>query len=189
MKSALKFFALLCLGGMSLAAAPKEEVVTIFEHRKIAIAVPDGFAFAHTEDSAGTITVKVTGPRDALDIQLVFMPDPENGLVTSARTRKEFMVQAFQEFVASSVEQAMQFEELEPHVGAGTFCVFTDAALVGKPQLPPNDFLHVTAGLKAWRGGYTVFKLFSNDTISAEYLALLRMLRESVRELPVSPLR
>jgi hypothetical protein len=99
------------------------------------------------------------------------------------------MVRAFQEYVPQSAEQAMQFEELDPRTGAGTYCVFTDATLVGKPQLPANEFLHVTAGVKAWRGGYVVFKLFSNDTLSAEYRALLKMLRDSVAELPVSPLK
>ena len=66
--------------------------------------------------------------------------------------------------------------------------MFTDAALVGKPQLPPNEFLHVTIGLKAWPGGCAVFKLFSNDVVSAGYRALLTMLRESVVPKPVSPL-
>ena len=140
-------------------------------------------------DQGGAVTVKLTGPKDALDLQLVFLPDPNGELAASARARKEFMAQAFQEFVASSVEQAMQFEELEPRAGGGTYCVFTDATLVGKPQLPPNEFLNVTAGLKAWRGAYVVFKLFSNDTISAEYRSLLKLLRDEVQELPVSPLR
>jgi len=67
--------------------------------------------------------------------------------------------------------------------------VFTDAALVGKPQLPPNEFLNVTAGLKAWTGACVIFQLFSNDLISAEYRALLTLLRDGVQLKPVSPLR
>ena len=177
------------LAGASAAAAPKEEIVTIFEHRRVSLTVPEGFTFTRGADQGGAVTVKLTGPKGALDLQLVFLPDANGELAASARARKEFMAQAFQEFVASSVEQAMQFEELEPRAGGGTYCVFTDATLVGKPQLPPNEFLNVTAGLKAWRGAYVVFKLFSNDTISAEYRSLLKLLRDEVQELPVSPLR
>jgi hypothetical protein len=189
MKTTAIFLGLACLGCAGAAAPPKEEIVAIFEHRRVSLTVPEGFTFTRSEDQSGAVTVKLTGPRNSLDLQLVFLPDVDNDFVGSARARKEFMVQAFQEFVATSVEQAMQFEELEPRVGRGTYCVFTDAALVGKPQLPPNEFLHVTVGLKAWRGTYAVFKLFSNDTLSAEYRALLQLLRESVQELPVSPLR
>jgi len=182
---------LLCLAaGTAVAAAPKEEIVTICDQRKVAIAVPEGFTLERSESPNGLVLVKISGPKGTIDLNLVFMPDPSGGeFATSARTRKEFMVREFQEFVASSVEQAMQFEELEARGGAGTYCVFTDAALIGKPQLPPNEFLNLTAGLKAWPGACVVFKLFSNDVISAEYRTLLAMLRESVQLKPVSPLR
>ena len=79
----------------------------------------------------------------------------------------------------------MQFEELTPRRGAGTFCVFTDAALVGKAELPPNEYRHLTAGVKAWEGVMVVFRLFSNDTKSESHLAAMRVLRESVEERPV----
>lgn len=80
----------------------------------------------------------------------------------------------------------MQFEELRPKVGAATYCVFTDAKLVGKPpgEYPPGEYLHVTAGVKAWPGIVATFTLFSNDTKSEAYQALLKVLRESVHEKP-----
>jgi hypothetical protein len=84
--------------------------------------------------------------------------------------------------VEGSVEKAMQFEELDPKVGAGTYCVFTDANLVGKAKLPPGEFLHSTTGLKAWPGVVAVFTLLSNDTTSHEYTSVMKMLRTSVEE-------
>jgi hypothetical protein len=98
------------------------------------------------------------------------------------------MVELFNTYVEGSVEKAMRFEELEPRRGAGTYCVFTDANLVGKTELPPNEFRHLTVGIKAWSGVLTIVRLFSQDTTSAEYQALLKLLRESVEERPV-PLR
>jgi hypothetical protein len=91
----------------------------------------------------------------------------------------------FVEYVDSSTEKAMQFEELEPQTGAGTYCVFTDAKLVGQTELPPGEYLHLTTGVKTWPGVAAVFRCFSNDTTSAGYKSILAMLRESVHERPV----
>jgi hypothetical protein len=92
------------------------------------------------------------------------------------------MNEMFDEYVASSTEKAMQFEELDPQTGAGTYCVFTDANLASQEKRPAGEYLHLTTGIKAWPGVVAVFRLFSNDTRSAEYQALLKMLRESVEE-------
>ena len=177
------------LAGASAWAGPKEEIVTAFDQRKVGITVPEGFTFERTTSPNGLVLVKISGPKGTIDLNLVFTPDLSGGeLATSARARKEFMVREFQEYVANSVEQAMQFEELDARSGAGAYCVFTDATLVGKPQLPPNEFLNVTVGVKAWPGGCVIFKLFSNDVISAEYRELLKLLRDGIQLKPVSPL-
>lgn len=170
------------------AAAPKrEETVFIFDNRRLAIAVPEGFTYKSARDEQGLVAVQLAAPKDAVTLHLVFIPDAE-GEFSGARARKEKMVELFQEYVESSVEKAMQFEELEPRTGAGTFCVFTDAKLVGKTEYPPGEYLHFTTGLKVWPGALAVFRLFSNDTTSPEYRAAMKVLRESVQERPV-PLR
>jgi hypothetical protein len=169
------------------AAAQREESVLIFENRRVAVAVPPGFSFASSQDEAGLINLNLADSGNKVSLHVVFVPDPEER-ATQARARKEKMVELFKGFVASSVEQAMRFEELEPRRGAGTYCVFTDAGLVGRPSFPPGEYLHLTAGVKAWQGVIGVFRLFSNDTTSAEYLAMLKLLRGSVEERPV-PLR
>jgi hypothetical protein len=123
-------------------------------------------------------------PKERFSLDCVFLPDPE-GELGSARGRAEKLVEMFNSYVESSKEKGMRFEELEPRTGAGTYCVFTDVNLVGKTQLPPGEFLHLTAGLKAWPGVVAVFRFFSNDTTSPEYQGVLKMLRESVDEKPV----
>ena len=169
------------------AAAQREESVLIFESRKVAVAVPPGFTFASARDEAGLINLNLAETANKLSLHLVFVPDPEER-ATQARARKEQMVELFDSFVAGSVEKAMRFEELEPRRGAGTYCVFTDASLAGAASYPPGEYLHLTAGLKAWRGVLVVFRLFSNDTTSAPYQAAMKLLRDSVEERPV-PLR
>ncbi len=171
----------------SYAAAQREESVLLFEHRKVSVAVPPGFTVTRSRDEAGLVNLELAGAGQRVSLHLVFVPDPEGGALP-ARARKERMVELFESFVAGSEEKAMRFEELEPRRGAGTFCVFTDTSLVGRTDPPPGEYLHLTAGLKAWPGVMVVFRLFSPDTTSADYLAGLKLLRESVEERPV-PLR
>jgi hypothetical protein len=171
----------------ALAGASREESVLIFESRKVAVAVPAGFEVKTERDEAGLGHVHLADRGKKTSLDLVFVPDPE-GDTLRTRGRMEKIVGLFDRYVAGSVEKAMQFEELEPRRGAGTYCVFTDASLVGRTDLPPNEYHHLTVGIKAWPGVMTIIRLFSQDRTSPEYQALLRVLRESVEERPV-PLR
>ncbi len=171
----------------SARAAQREEVVVLGEGRRVTIAVPAGFTFGQARDAEGLPRAVLNDAARGLSLDLSFLPDPE-GQALRLRGRNERMVEFFGEHVAASVEKAMQFEELAPRRGAGTFCLFTDAALVGKAELPPNEYRHLTAGVKAWAGVMVVFRLFSNDTTSEAYRAVMRVLRDSVEERPV-PLR
>lgn len=164
-----------------------EETVFLFENRKLSVLVPQLFSYNAGKDDRGLLHVRVADPKEKMSLDVMFLPDPE-GRYASARARKEQIFELFQEYVDSSSEQGMQFAELEPRTGAGTYCVFTDKNLIGKSTLPPNEYLHLTAGVKTWPGVIAVFRLFSQDTTSADYQALMKMLRESVEEKPV-PLR
>ncbi len=168
-------------------AKPQEETVFLFQNRKVTVLVPDGFGFASNKSDRGIMTLELVDPKDRVRMQITFLPDLE-GRFAAARTQKEFMNETFHDFVDTSVEKAMQFEELEPKTGSGTYCVFTDAKLVGKTKLPPGEYLHSTAGLKTWPGVVAVFTVFSNEITSKEYQSVMTMLRQSVQEKPVSPL-
>ena len=165
----------------------RQETILLFENRRLTIALPDGFECVPGKDESGMITLKLADQKEKVSGEVKFLPDPE-GRFTNARARKDLMNEMFFDYVGSSSEKAMQFEELDPRVGAGTYCVFTDSSLVGKTPLPSGEFLHLTAGLKAWPGVVAVFRFFSNDTASAEYQAVLKLLRESVQEKP-APLK
>lgn len=178
---------LLALAVAPLAAPAKEQVETVFlfQNRQVVIAVPDGLGFASGKDSRGMMTVQVADQKQKVSLQVTFLPDPESQFST-ARSRREFMNETFGHYVESSVEKSMQFEELEPRIGAGTYCVFTDASLVGKAKVPAGEYLHSTTGLKAWSGVVAVFSFFSADVNSPDYLAVMKMLRESVHENPLA---
>lgn len=189
MKRALTLLFLLlgAAGGFAAGEASREETLSLFENRKISIQVPQLHTYNAHKDETGIATVRIADPKEKVSLQLTFLPDPEDRF-SKSRARREQMFEVFQEYVGSSKEQAMQFEELEPRTGAGTYCVFTDKALIGKESLPPNEYLHLTGGVKAWPGVVAIFRLFSNDTTSPEYTALMKVVRESVEERLV-PLR
>ena len=179
----LTTLALLLLEPRTVARAG-EETLFLFENRKVTVTVPDGFGYATAKDDSGMMSVKIADPHDRVSLELRFLPDPD-GRFATARARRELMNDLFADYVASSTEKAMRFEELEPRSGAGTYCIFTDANLMGKPKPPSGEFLHLTSGVKTWAGVVAVFRCFSQDPNSPEHQAVLRMLRESVEEKPV----
>lgn len=180
---------LVCGGAVALAvaAAQREELVAIPDGRRVSVAVPAGFTVKQERDAAGLTHVQLAQADRRVNLDLLFVPDPD-GQAGTARLRRERMVELFNDYVADSVEKGMQFEELGPRRGAGTYCVFTDAKLVGKTELPAGEYIHLTCGVKSWPGVMVVVRLFSDDTTGPAYQTAMRLLRESVEERPV-PLR
>jgi hypothetical protein len=178
---------LLLAPGAAPAAAQREEILELAPGRRVTLAVPPGFAVERPADPAAPPELRLRDAAGTVSLDLAFLPDPE-GRAATPRARRERLVELFEEHVAASVEQAMRFEELEPRRGAGTWCLFTDRALVGRAELPPNEYRLLAVGVKAWPGVMVVFRLFSQDAASAAHRAAWGILRDSVEERPV-PLR
>lgn len=175
--------AALILGSSALIA--REEIIRLSESRSISVTVPDGFNYKSGANARGELVVVLAEAKERFSLTVTFEPDPE-GEFRNARARKERLHEEFKSYVEGSVEKAMQFEELQTMVGAATYCVFTDDKLVGKSktEFPPGEYLHLTVGVKAWPGIVATFTLFSDDTDSEQYRALMKVLRESVHEKP-----
>lgn len=169
--------------GLQAESKVKEETIFLFENRKVTVAVPEGCGISSDKDEEGTMLVRIADPKKRVSAEIVFAPDPERRF-SRAVERQEKLVELFQGVVADSVQKAMQFEELEPAVGGGTYCVFTDAKLAGEKKIPDGEYLHFTTGMKWWPGVVAVFRVFTNDTAAKEYKAVMTMLRESVAEKP-----
>lgn len=186
MKRSLFLLSLLLTLGTAAYALTKthEQKVALSEDREVVVAVPEGFSFEAGTAQSGAVSMKLAAEGNAVTLDVEFLPDPE-GKFASARARREQMYELFASFVDSSTEKAMQFEELNPRTGAATYCVFTDAGLVGKTKMPPGEYLNLTVGVKTWPGVLAVFRCFSHDTTSASYQAVLEMLKQSLDEKPV----
>ncbi len=173
--------------GVLGAEFDREETLVLFEGRRVVVAVPHGFVFASGRDNIGVVRVRMHNAKENVSVELSFLPDLEERFADGYE-RNRFMYESFNAFAESSVEKAMQFEDLRPKVGAGTYCIFTDTKLVGQTTFPPGEYLHATKGVKVWPGVLVVFSIFSNETKSDDFQAALAVLRESVTEKAV-PLR
>lgn len=178
-------FASLALLTAATPLSAGEESVLLYEDRRVTISVPEGFEYRRVVDKRGP-TFAITDRQLNVVLTVTLVPDLE-GNFTAARARKEFLVDNFHEYLESSVEQAMQFEEMSPRAGACTYCVFTDAHLVGRKEMPPNEYLYATIGIKTGPGFAGIFTLLSNDTSSKEYRAALKILSDSVQVKTTGP--
>ncbi len=188
MKVILTLFCCLSLGwGKGLA---KDEIVQLSEERRVVIAVPEGFHYSARRDDKGLIRAQLIDGAEKLSLQVVFLADPA-GQVADENGQKDFLAAATRVYAEGSVEQSYDFKALEPKVGSGLYCAFTDITLAhsGKP-VPAGEYLHATTGVKAWRGGFLLFTLLSNETTSPEFHSLFRLLKDSFEEkkVPTGPL-
>jgi hypothetical protein len=183
MRRFLTFLVALLAVGVASVSSAREEQLMITETRAITIHVPDGFIYKSGINKLGEVGVTLTHTKEQASLTITFSPDAE-GAFSQARARKEKLHDEFKSYVDGSVEKAMRFEELEPKVGAGTFCLFTDEKLVGKTEYPEGEYLHLVVGVKAWAGVVATFTLFSNDAKGESHQAVMKTLRESVHEKP-----
>lgn len=177
------------LWAIAVGMSAREEMLPLTETRSISITVPDGFNYKAGANARGELAAVIVDAQEQLSLTVTFEPDAENEF-RQQRARTEKMHLEFRDYVEGSVEKAMQFAELEPKVGAATYCVFTDEKLVGKPasEYPKGEYLNLTVGVKAWPGIVATFTLFSSGTDTEKYRTLMQVLRESIHEKP-TPLR
>ena len=159
----------------------KEESFPLYGDHRVTIDVPEGYTYDRAFSAEGVITVKISDPKRETILDLSFLPDPADRFATP-RSRREFMFENFQTFVEGSVEKIMRFEDVTPRFGSVTLCVFTDANLVGKTELPPGEYLNATTGMKRWPGCAAFFTLLSNGIRSPAYETALKIITEGVHE-------
>ncbi len=188
MRPPLKLLAGFLFCSLSLLAGPKDperaETLILADNHRVVIAVPAGFVFSSGRDEAGFLMAKLADPKETVTLQVQFQPDPD-GKLASEQHQMDFLAQICRQYAEGSVEKSYDFKPLEPHLGTGTYCKFTDASIAG-PIIPKGEFLNVTTAVKVWPGWALVFTLLSNNTTSREYQAAFRLMRESFQEIPAA---
>lgn len=152
-------------------------VLTIFQQRQVSIAVPDGWTYAESRDAkTGVQTATIDDPSGEIQLSVSFFPDQAKRLATKAALEKQ-MRALFAEYVPGSVEQKMNFTFTETSDGIEGHVVFTDRALAGK-EIPKDQRLVSTTGMRSWPGAYAFFTLLSNQTKSEAYAQALKIVQE-----------
>jgi len=79
-------------------------------------------------------------------------------------------------YVESSVEKTNIVRRLQHKNGAGAYCIFTDADLVGIAQLRPGQFRHITLGLVKVGDYVFIVRGYSNTKDGDDHKAMLSIL-------------
>ena len=163
------------------ALADDTKIVTIFEGRQIAVPVPDGWKFEEARDPHhGISTVKIEDPKREINLSISFFPDSEGRLAS----RKDLEAQAqnvFEPYLESAVEKQMRLTFFDAPDGTGVYTSFTDSKLDPK-NIPEDEKLMSTTGLRSWKGGYLWFTLLTNSTDSPAYTKALDLVRSGLKQ-------
>jgi hypothetical protein len=178
----LLFLLALLAAGSSAFATDQVQTLILSADHSITLTVPDGYVFSSGRDESGVIMAKIVDPKEKIQLQVSFRPDPTSRLGVEQQ-QMDFLAQVCRQYAEGSVEHRYDFKPLAPRVGTGTYCTFTDASLVGTTP-PKGEFLHITTGVKAWPGWVIVFTLLSNNTTGKEYEALLAVVKDGCEEKP-----
>lgn len=167
--------ALALVSGLSAAdeALERFEIVPGVE---VTLAVPEKWSMARSA-GGGYPALALHNADRSVSLQVSLFPDAR-GLLADHEMRAVMMTDLVARFLPDSLEQEVRLQQLNPRVGSGIYCVFTDAKLVAVKELPPNEFRHATAGLRSAEGWFAVFTIFSQDTASADYRTALDLLRQ-----------
>lgn len=155
--------------------------VTIFEGRQIAVAVPAGWKFEEALDPHhGSPTLRVEDPGGEVALVVSFFPDsrrrPENREDLEADARN-----LLEPYLDTAVEKEMSLTYFDAPDGAGVYASFTDEDL-DPANVPENEKLISTAGLRSMKGVYVLFTLLTNSRDSATYRRALDLVRADLKQ-------
>jgi hypothetical protein len=157
--------------------AQSQRSVSVRGGPKFIVDVPMGYSFATETAQDGAVLVTMNNPVWQISVTAVVgqVSDPA---VTSADWQRDFLIGRMAQALPDAKETDYNFKPLNPGPGqTGIVCVFTDAKYKTAEELPPNEFLHMTGGIRAWQGGAIHFTIMSNSIKSPEYREVYEMFR------------
>ena len=176
----------MALGMLQLAVAPSTladdiKTVTVFEAREFSVPVPSGWSFEEGQDPhLGMTTLKLEDPGKEVDLQMTFLPDPE-GKVSSREAVEAEAKRILEPMLKTSVEKEIRLTFFDSPGGAAAYTTFTDSKLDPK-HIPEDEKLLAVSGIRAWKGGYTLFTLLTNTKDSAAYRKALEIALSGTRQ-------
>jgi hypothetical protein len=169
MKRIIPVVALLFLPLASFA-----ETVDLGLHGTLTMAVPKGWTVTtqKEEDSGFAITLSPTGPENAKCLMnIAYVPDPKP---VAKEEIDEKVLSVSDQFVDASVEKQKVLRPFTLTNGAfGSYCVFTDASLVGKPA-KHDEFKVIGIGIIRFRDDLmAAVSIAADDEKGPDFAAML----------------
>jgi hypothetical protein len=163
------------------AAAQSQRILALPAGPKIVIDVPMGYSFRADFDQVGNARVLLENPVWPIEMVVLVIQDPDPDITTEEWQRNSVITMLAQA-LPDAKEKDYSFKPLKPRTGTGIYCQLTDAALKKGDRLPPGQWIHLTGGVKTWRGCAVGFQILSNDLTSEEYREALELFRSSFVE-------
>lgn len=165
----------LCLLALILLPlALSAETIDLGLHGSLSIAVPKGWTVStqKEEDSGVAITLSPVGPENAKCIlSVAVVPDPKP---VAKEEIDEKVLSVCEQFVDASVEKKSVLRPFTVTNGAfGSYCVFTDASLVGKPT-KRDEFKVIGIGIIRFRDDLmAAVSIAADDEKGPDFAAML----------------
>jgi hypothetical protein len=149
-------------------------------HGKLSVSVPEDWGV--NGKSANTPEGKALGytfafkPRNDANAKcLLTFVYQTNGATSKDAVRQE-VLRITKAFVADSVEKKQDLKDFTLESGYGTYCLFTDASLVGK-KAEPGDYKVMGSGrIQLDKDVGAVVSMFADDANGGEMKAMLKIL-------------
>ncbi len=142
MKRLLPLLALLLLPTVAPA-----ETIDLGTHGSLAIAVPKGWTLSTQKEEDSGVAVTLAPPAGVnakLLLNIAFVPEPKP---VSKEEVQEKVLSVCDQFVDASVERKKTLRDFALTSPAfGSYCIFTDASLVGKAS-KPDEFKVIGVGI------------------------------------------
>lgn len=180
MKTAVMFF-LVATTAANAAEWLAEHQVTLPSGRPVMVVLPGALLVEEEADEEGNPILVIRNEDDSVMLRASF-GEQNDDLLSRRETQRSVLSRLLLPYLEQSLENSMRFKSMTTADATGTYCVFSDPVLPRDKRPPEGEWIYVTGGLRAWSTWHVVFRLFSNSLESPDYLALMEVLRNGMRE-------
>jgi hypothetical protein len=164
---------------MGLAAESK--TISIFQGRKIEIAVPKGWSYEERPGPHdGSQTVVLADKKKEVLLSILFLPDSDGELSTREGLEHQAK-RVLTPYLEQAVEKKLELTFFEAADGIGVLTSFTDNKLDPK-HIPEDEKLISTTGFRSWNGAGLFFTLLTNSRDLPAYETALDIVRSGIRQ-------
>jgi hypothetical protein len=161
---------------LALALSPclaRAETVDLGPKGVVSLTLPSGWTMSSKAEEGSGVAITLSPPGEInaaglLNVTIVPTPEP----LTKEKVQEQTLAIS-EQFVSASVEKKKELREFHLAAGFGSYCVFTDASMVGQP--PKKDaFKVIGVGVVGLRDDvFVAVGMSADDEKSPEFAALV----------------